>query len=170
MYRILLDTNVLVDYLLGRNPGCNACKRIITLSAEGQHALYAASSSLKDVYHLIEASLKRAQRTQAGGLTDAQANAAAEVAWACTRQLLDTLLVVSVGREECLQAFTLRSLHNDFEDNLVVAAARAAQANFLVTGDAKLRDHAPVGCLSPGDMATLLEAELNTPGSPHLAG
>ena len=67
--------------------------------------------------------------------------------------------VVPVGQAECYDAFTLRALHEDFEDDLVVAAARQVGADFLVTGDDKLRRHAPIACLSPSGLESLLEAE-----------
>ena len=165
MYKILLDTNVLVDYALGREPGCAACGEIIAQAAGANHVLYAASTSLKDAYRLVCASLKRAERIASGSVSDARGLAAREIAWACVRQLMQTLLVVPVGQSECLDAFTLRALHDDFEDDLIVAAARKIGADFLVTGDTRLQAHAPVGCLSPRKLADFLVAESAT-GTP----
>ena len=159
MYKILFDTNALVDFLLGREPGCGACKRIIAMCDDGQHALYAASTSVKDAYYLVRSGLKRAERAKSGTVGEAQANAISEVAWACVQQLARTFLVVPVGRSECLNALTMKALHDDFEDDLVLAAARKADVDFLVTGDQDLMRHAPVACLEPADLATLLAAE-----------
>lgn len=159
MYRILLDTNVLVDYLLGREPGCSACKEIIALSGPGQHALLAASTSMKDAYYLTRSTLKRQERIESGSVSEGQAQAASEVAWACIRQLMHIVTVVPVGRGECLDAMALRVLHDDFEDNLVLAAVREVDADFLVTGDSQLVRHAPVACLAPEDMAAFLARE-----------
>lgn len=158
MYRILLDTNVLVDYYLGREPGCTACKRIIEQACD-RHPLYVTALSLKDVYYLVGSTLKRLQRRDFGMLTEAAANACNEVAWGCVRNAIDFAIVTNTGRNECLDAFVLRSVHNDFEDNLVAASARAARADFLVTGDERLLSHSPVASLLPQDMASLLEAE-----------
>ena len=158
MYKILLDTNVLVDYYLGREPGCSACKDIIARCC-GEHALYAAAVSLKDVYYLVGATLKRAQRVEQGTLSEQDALACTQIAWSCVRQAMEFVLVANTGRAECLDAFVCRSVHEDFEDNLVVAAARTIGADFLVTGDERLALHSPVGALSPRAMANLLEAE-----------
>lgn len=158
MYRILLDTNVLVDYYLGREPGCSACVSIINL-AQDTHPLYATALSLKDVYYLVGATLKRAQRMAQGELTQSDARACNEIAWGCVRHAMDITLVAGTGRNECLDALVLRSLHDDFGDNLVAAAARSVQADFIVTGDERLRAHSPVAALSPQDMAALLDAE-----------
>ena len=159
MHKILFDTNALVDFLLGREPGCSACKQVIALCDEGQHALYAASTSVKDAYYIVRSGLKRAERAAAGNVSDTQANAIAEVAWACVRQLLRTFLIVPIGRAECLDALTMRVLHDDFEDDIVLAAAREAKVDFLVTSDLKLMKHAPVACLTPTDLAALLAEE-----------
>ena len=161
MRRIMLDTNVLVDYYLGREPGCDACTRIIDLCL-GTHALYAAAVSLKDVYYLVASTLKRAQRLERGTLTEGDARACAEVAWGCVRHAVDTFLIANTGRGECLDAFVCRSVHNDFEDNLVLAAARSVEADILATGDERLALHSPIGAMSPQDLASLLEAEAQT--------
>ena len=158
MYKILLDTNVLVDYYLGREPGCSACARIIGL-AHDRHALCVTSLTLKDVYYLVGATLKRLQRAEQGSLTDSDARACNEAAWGCVRHAMEAAIVVNTGRKECLDALVLRSVHEDFEDNLVTASARSAQADFVVTGDERLLAHSPVAALAPQDMMKLLQAE-----------
>ncbi|MBR3235735.1 MAG: PIN domain-containing protein [Atopobiaceae bacterium] len=158
MYRIMLDTNVLVDYYLGREPGCSACKRIIELS-NGSHALYVAAVSLKDVYYLVGATLKRLQRLEAGTLTESDALACTEIAWSCVRNAMEVALVANTGRRECLDAIVYRSVHNDFEDNLVLAAARSSEVDIIVTCDERLAQHSPMGALSPQALVRLLEAD-----------
>lgn len=158
MYRILLDTNVLVDYYLGREPGCSACVRIIKL-AHDRHLLCVSALTLKDVYYLVGATLKRMQRSEAGLLTDADARACNEIAWSCVRHAMEATMVVNTGRKECLDAFVLRSVHDDFEDNLVAASARSVQADYFVTSDERLLSHSPVAAFAPRDMANLLQAE-----------
>lgn len=161
MYRILLDTNVLVDYYLGREPGCSACVDIMNLAYD-RHLLCVAALSLKDVYYLVGATLKRLQRSQRGTLSEADASACNEIAWSCVQHAMDATLVVNTGNKECLDAFVLRAVHGDFEDNLVAASARSAGADFIVTGDERLLAHSPVAALSPHDMANLLRAEVQS--------
>ena len=158
MYKILLDTNVLVDYYLGREPSCSACVDIMNL-AHDRHLLCVAALSLKDVYYLVGATLKRLQRAERGTLDDADAHACNEIAWSCVRHAMDATMVVNTGNKECLDAFVLRALHDDFEDNLVAASARSAGANFIVTSDERLRAQSPIAALLPQDMAKLLQEE-----------
>ena len=159
MYKIVLDTNVIVDYLMGREPACSECKQLLNMHASCEHAFYVASLSLKDAYYLVGMQLKRMERQASGNLSDDMARAANEVAWACVRSLVENVLIVPVGRADSLMALTYKPLHGDFEDNLVVASARSANADFIVTNDASLLRHAPIACLSSADMLALLREE-----------
>ena len=156
MRKIVLDTNVVVDYLMGRQPACDECKQLILMHAACQVAVCISSLSLKDAYFLVSMQLKRMERQASGRLDDASARAANEVAWACVRSLLESTLVLPVGRAEGLMALTFRNVHGDFEDDLIIAAAQSANADFLVTNDEDLLRHAPIACLSSADMLALL--------------
>ena len=41
-----------------------------------------------------------------------------------------------------------RELHNDYEDDLIIAAAMRVKTDLLVTNDTKLCSHAPVAAMS----------------------
>ena len=156
MARLFLDTNVLLDYAMGREPGCSTFVALAKLAHENGHTLHAASVSLKDCYYVICSSLTAANRTPAGDAPEGAAAAAAEIAWAQLDNLMGLLHIEPVGRDECLQARSYRALHNDFEDNLVLAAARTAKADYLVSSDEKLQRHAPIACLSPTNVLALM--------------
>jgi predicted nucleic acid-binding protein len=51
-----------------------------------------------------------------------------------------------------------RTLHDDFEDNFILAAAERAKVDFLVTSDQSLLRKATVAALSPQDMLAVLKA------------
>lgn len=123
------------------------------------HALFVAALSLKDVYYLVGTALKRMQRFATGTFTKTDALACNKIAWRCVRQAMSSVVVANTGQTECLNAFVCRSVHNEFEDNLVLATARSLKVDDLVTGDEHLALHSPVGALSPMDTANLLEAE-----------
>lgn len=61
------------------------------------------------------------------------------------------------AREADLSA-AQRCLHEDYEDNLVVAAAQRARAGCLVTNDQNLLKHSPVAVLSCTDALAYLQA------------
>lgn len=163
MKKVLLDTDILLDYLLGRDPGCAAVTELLSVLYEHSLMPYVTSLSLKDVFYLVSMLLKRMSRESSGGtLTEQSAAAAQEVAWACVRKLLESCLVVPMGSSTCLEACTLRSVHEDFEDDLQLAAAREMSIDIFVTADMRLMRHAPIACMSAQDACALLRAELET--------
>ncbi|MEG2477810.1 MAG: hypothetical protein RSA81_06380, partial [Gordonibacter sp.] len=81
-----------------------------------------------------------------------------ESAWSCVRSMRELSIVVPVGQSDILQATTYRDLHDDFEDDLVLAAAQRVEATYLVTFDGRLCRRAPVACLDPASLLTLLHA------------
>ena len=159
MARLFFDTNVLLDYALGREPGCSAFVEIVELAEKDKHTLCTASTSIKDCFYVISSSLKAANKSADGVLLESVAQAASKIAWAQIENIMRIVQVVSVGHQECMNARSYRSLHNDFEDNLVLAAARTAKADYLVTSDEKLIQHAPLACLSPRDLLALIRPE-----------
>ena len=159
MRKVMLDTNVVIDYLMGRAPGCDDCAKLISMYRAGKHAIYVSTLSLKDAYYLVSMQLKRMERKASGVLGEDMAQAANQVAWSCIRQLTENMLVLPTGRAETLQAFVLHSAHADLEDHLIVATALSAGIDDLVSNDDDLIRHAPIACLSSADAVSLLEAE-----------
>lgn len=159
MHKIMLDTNVVVDYLMGRKPGCSDCAKLIALHRSAEIAVCVSALSLKDAFFLVSMQLKRMERQASGRLDESIAKAANEVAWSCIRQLAESTLVLPTGRAETLQALVFQPLHGDFEDDLIAATAKHSNVDYLVSNDEALVKHAPVACLTSSDMIALLESE-----------
>ena len=115
MIRILLDTNVILDALLDRQPWAAEAKTIWAAHLEGQLAAHVTATSLTDVFYV---SRRIAGRSKA---------------WQAVRACLDQLYVIPVGLSELLAA-TSREI-GDFEDNLQMALASSTQVNAIVTRD-----------------------------------
>ena len=153
--KLLLDTNVWLDYFLARTPGHRAAAELVAL-AEGSEAiaLYTSSLSVKDIAYLLERDMKSGAR-EAGLVVSGQVAAAArETAWGCVRMVLESSLIVPMGHPEVLQAFTLKSVHDDLEDDLLLGSAYRADVDYVVTYDAQLARRSPVPCV---DVAGALE-------------
>lgn len=147
--KLLLDTNVWLDYFLARTPGHRAASELLEL-VEGSErvALYTSSLSIKDLAYLLERDMKAGAREAGVSVTEQVSSAARETAWGCVRLVLEQSLVVPVGHPEVLQAFTLKSVHDDLEDDLLLGSAYRADVDYVVTYDAKLARNAPVTCVS----------------------
>ena len=157
---LLIDTNVWLDYFLSRStrhPSVNA----FIAGAIGREdiILYAASLSLKDLAYQLVNLMKKDARDAEEPITPEVAAAAREVSWACVRDVLGKALVAPVGNAEVLGAFTLRHLHDDLEDDLMLATAESIDADALVTHDAALLKYAEDLCITTEEGLELL-AEL----------
>lgn len=159
MYSVLLDTNILLDYHLGRGEHAAQCADLIARLLEQDAAIMVAASSLKDEFYLIGKALKRECRSKDESLSPERAKAINEIAWACIQQTMEFAHVLDVGFGDCLRAITLRKLHDDLEDNIIAAAGERAKIDYLVTNDKRLLRHASVRCLSAKEMLGLLDAE-----------
>ena len=53
-------------------------------------------------------------------------------------------------------AQSLRHAHNDFEDDLIIAAAQQSGATYVVTYDKKLAKHFPEYCKTPAEIVAAL--------------
>lgn len=60
---------------------------------------------------------------------------------------------------ECELACLLRSNFDDFEDNLIIAAAETAKADYVVTSDRLFLQALPEACITPDRAVALLDIE-----------
>ena len=127
---VLIDTNVIMDALQERQPFDTAAKEILLRSKNGEIKVYFTANAATDIFYLY---------SKARDLQSA-------------RSALDYLLnnygVVSVTHEDCVYALTLQI--DDFEDALVVACAKKAGVDYIITRDEKfLKNKSPVKIISP---------------------
>lgn len=155
--RILVDTNVWLDYFLGERAGsADALAFLRTARAAGASLLYPASSAT-DLFYIICAELKRAVARERGAVGETDALAIREIAWSCLGTLRELACAVGMDESDVWLATKFRALTDDFEDGVVLAAAQRAQADYLVTGDTALIAKANVAALAPRDMLAVLE-------------
>lgn len=156
--RIVVDTNVWLDFYLTARPGYQSARNALLAAHErGVELLYAATTA-KDVYYLTSMSLKQDTRHATGTLTQGDALAIAEMSWGFVGNLCEMATAVGVDNADVWLALKYRRVHRDFEDNLVVAAAQRAKADLVLTTDEALMRHSPVACLAPADLCALLDA------------
>lgn len=153
----LLDTNVWLDMVL---PGDNHdAVHAFVLAARAEDArLGIAAHSLKDVYVLMQRRLKLDNKKDGKIPADKIEPASRVVAWSIVQNIIETAEIVGSDYSDAYIAAKQRPIHDDFEDDLVIAAAMRMKADFLVTSDAALLRHAPVAALSPEDATTWLNA------------
>lgn len=110
--------------------------------------LYLSPLSLKDLAYQITSLMKLDARRAGRDITTDIVAAAREAAWLCVRNVLEKAMVAPTGATEVLGAFTYKRVHDDFEDNLVLAALDAVDGHLLMTHDAKLPWHIGESCIT----------------------
>ena len=133
---VLIDTNVLLDVILGREPWVEEAAQLLDAVAAGAVAGAMAAHAVTTVYYVTE---------QAKGHA---------VAATAVSDLLELLPVVPLDSADFTRALTLGL--RDFEDAVQVAAALRVGARILVTRNAKDFRGAPVEVRSPSDVLALL--------------
>jgi predicted nucleic acid-binding protein len=113
--RILIDTNVALDWLLERRPWFAEAEALWRLLSEGGVAGYILATTLTDIFYI------------------ARRLAGLEAARTAVRESLAALVILPVDRTALEDALALPG--NDFEDNLQIVCAHAAGLDAIVTRD-----------------------------------
>lgn len=145
--KLLIDTNVWLDYFLGRTSATELTVELFSQAAESENiVLFSSSLSVKDIYCILGRTMK-ADARRGGALTHEAIAGADETAWACIRLIRQKSIIASVGADEVFDSFVFKHYHNDFEDNLILGVANRIDADYVVTGDKDLIKHTNGVCI-----------------------
>ncbi len=139
MTRVLLDTNVVLDALLNRDPWVAQAKTIWAAHLDNRIAAHITATSLTDIFYLSRRLIDRTK------------------AWTAVRTCLDQLYILPVGLP-VLQA-AVRFGDGDFEDHLQIASAVAANLDAIVTRDEAGFRNCPVSVFTPAQLVAQLSLE-----------
>lgn len=118
--RLLIDTNIIIDFALRREPFFEQARLLMTLGELGEFDLFISGSQITDVYYLLSNGGKESR---------------AEPAKRFLRSICDFVRIVPIGQGEIQSA--LDSDWNDFEDACVYQAARSVKADAIITRNRK---------------------------------
>ena len=135
--RVLLDTNVVLDWLLDRKPWSDEAQPIWQALAANTLMVYFSASALTDVFYIVrhQQDTIRARR------------AVSDLLWA--------FRIVSVGKVILMRANHLPG--DDFEDNVVIACAEIEQVGYIITRDLKGFQHSSIKAMDPKTFVNLLQ-------------
>ena len=128
---ILIDTDVLIDVALDRQPFSGAASELLDRLQTGSRRAFVASHSLSNFYYLV---------VPARGAPDARA---------FITELIRFVAVADCGTEAV--AYAARLGMADFEDAMQVAAARASGARFVDTRNARDFRRSPIPAITPSE-------------------
>ena len=154
--RLLLDTNVWLDAFVESRAGHFDAKQLLGHASAAKISLLYSPISLKDVEYIAAASFKRDVRVQGGIVDESCAVVARQFAWSCVQNMRRIATAVGADESDLWLAEKYHKIHPDFEDDLILAAAKRCNPDYLVTRDRRLLEHAVVPALTPSDVLTLL--------------
>ena len=159
MKLLVLDTNVWLDYELGMRVGHDTAFKLVESATRNGVRLGMASHSLKDAFYIVMQLLKAMNR-ESGAIPEERAtHAARQTAWGVLDHLMQLAELIGADYSDAWVAAKYRNLHSDYEDNLVVAAAIRAKADYLVTSDTQLLKQSPVSTLTPTSALEIIRLE-----------
>ena len=159
----LFDTNVWVDYFLGRPEVIQAITDLIKLIRKNHLSIATTVSIKKDVFYIVPRELRRLALTQMqqegcdkGGRVPSQ-QSFTQVAWATLDQMDNLATIVPMGMREDFYARNLRKDLSDYEDDTVLATAKSINAERLITSDRRMLDRFPELCMTPAQALEILD-------------
>ena len=154
--KIMVDANVWVDSFCADHAESLAARAFIERAAESGATLLFPVHIAKDVLYVVQHELKRGVLAKKGAVDEASARAIGEAALAFVRNMTENATAVGADASDLWLADKYLALHYDYEDNLVLAACRRSAADYLVTNDRKLLEHADLAAKTPRQMMPIL--------------
>lgn len=154
--KIMVDANVWVDSFCVDHAESLAARAFIGQATETGALLFFPVHIAKDVLHVVQHELKRSVLASGGTLDEASARAIGDAALAFVRNMTENAMAVGADASDLWLADKYLSLHRDYEDNLVLAACKRAQVDYLVTNDRRLLEHADIAAKTPRQMMPIL--------------
>lgn len=128
--RILVDTNIIIDALTGREPFREAAEQVFLIAANRAEDMYIAASSVTDIYYLVRKHLHSTEQSK-----DVMS------------KLCELFYILDVTSGDCMDA--LASEIKDYEDAVVACCAYRSQIDYIVTRNIKDYAASKVQAISP---------------------
>jgi predicted nucleic acid-binding protein len=138
MNAVLLDTNIVLDVLLERQPWSQAAIAIWQAHRAGTVAAHVAATTLTNIFYVSRKLVGR------------------ERAWQGVHACLNQLRIVAVDDSLLHAAASIAG--QDLEDDLQIACAAAAKLDAIVTRDATGFAHSPIEVLTPTELLQRIAA------------
>ena len=134
--RILVDTNVVLDVILAREPWASESRPVYAARDAGRVELLVLASTLTDVFYIARKQVGRDQ------------------ARASVEECVRIYTILSLTRDLVERALARRGV--DFEDDIQMAAAEVERLDYVMTRDTQDFAGSPAPALSPAEIAVLL--------------
>lgn len=131
--KILIDTNVVLDVLLKREPFFHDAVRVLNLSKKDNMKLFVSASAVTDIYYIANQELRN--KTEIKNLL---------------LKLLQVVSVANVSEDTIKNALALP--WKDFEDSVQYSTALLQKMEGIVTRNPKDYKEAKIDIWTPGEL------------------
>lgn len=135
--RILIDTNVLLDYVLCRKPYEQAARNIVIACKQKKVMGCIAAHSISNMFFILRKALSAEERRK------------------LLRSLCDLFEVECIDKAKIFEALSNDSF-SDFEDCLQMECAIAFQAEYIVTRNCDDFKGSRIPCIEPDEFCKLI--------------
>lgn len=135
--KILVDTNVIIDALTGREPFREAAEQVFILAANQIEDMFITASPATDIYYLTRKHLHD---------TDQAKNTMSK--------LYELFHILDVTSNDCREA--LSSGVKDYEDAVIACCANRNRMDYIVTRNIRGYEHSKVKALLPDELLKLI--------------
>jgi len=130
--KLLIDTNVVLDFLLARKPFDTAAKEIFELAANDAAVLFISINSFTDIIYFVckeyDTEIVREQMDE----------------------LLDFVTIIEAGHRDALKSLKMLEF-KDIEDAFQAQCAQKEGIGYIITRDLKGFKNSPVPAVPPED-------------------
>ena len=138
--RILVDTNIIIDALTGREPWNQEAEQIFLMAANQIADMYITASSATDIFYILRKHLHNTEESKQ-----------------VMGKLYDLFGILNVTGKDCIDA--LASTIKDYEDAVLENVAKTNNIDYIVTRNIKDYEMGNVTVLLPKDLIEALEKE-----------
>lgn len=136
--RALIDTNVLLDFLLGREPYFNSADRIIKLCADKKIQGFMAAHSIPNMFYILRKDMTEEDRRE------------------MLLNLCDIFAIEGIDSAKIVAALK-NSTFKDLEDCLQSDCAKRIRADYIVTRNIKDFAISEVPAILPEDFLKIIQ-------------
>ncbi len=130
--KLLVDTNVIIDALTGREPFREAAEQIMLLAANQIEDMYITAGSVTDIYYLVRKHLHNMEHAKNAMF-----------------KLYQLFGILDVTADDCQNA--LLSDIKDYEDAVISCCAKRSKMDYIVTRNIKDYEKSKVKAVLPND-------------------
>ena len=138
--KILVDTNIIIDALTGREPFRESAEQIFMLAANQMEDMYITASSATDIYYLIRKHLHNTEQAKN-----------------TMSKLYQLFGILDVTASDCHEALILDM--KDYKDAVISCCAKRSQVDYVVTRNIKDYEQSKVRALLPDDYIKLVSQD-----------